>query len=189
VLVLPLVFHSMVEYPFYHSVTHFFLFIVFLWLADAESGLQKEYACQHWFLARMIAIIVPLIVVPFMLTGLQEAYILTKYDRMKNKDPMMLERIINPLPWFALYQFDMHATQLMFGSAFHDKESLNSFVDWAQNFVHSTPRAIIYSQMVKALEQLGKQDEASTWLAEGKRLFPRNQDLQKLYLKDVISSK
>jgi len=188
-LVLPFVFHSMVEYPFYHSVAHFFLFIVFLWLADAESGLQKEYACRYWFLARMVAILVPLIVVPFMLTGLQEAYILTKYDRMKNKDPMMLERIINPLPWFSLYQSDMHSAQLMFGSAFHDKQSLNSFVDWAQSFVRSTPRAIIYSMMVQALEQLDKHDDAAKWLAEGKRLFPRNQDLQKLYLKDISSSK
>jgi len=188
-LVLPLLFHSMVEYPFYHSVTHFFLFIVLLWLADAESGLQKIYVCKYWFLARMVAILVPLVVIPFMLTGLQEAYILTKYDRMKNKEPMILEQIVNPFPWFALYDFDMHSLQFVYGSAFHNEQSLNDFVFWAKRFVHSTPRAIVYLQIVKALEQLGKYDEAEKWLAEGQRLFPRNKNLQAVTLNTASISK
>lgn len=188
-LVLPLLFHSMVEYPFYHSVAHFFFFIIFLWLADAESNQQKEIECNYWFLARVVAILIPIVVVPFMLTGLQTAYIITKYDRMKNKDPMLLEKIVNPLPWFSLYQFDIHSAQLMFGSAFNDKNSLTAFVDWARDFVHSTPRAIVYFQMVKALELLDSHDEAEKWLSEGKRLFPRNQNLQSLSLNAVSSSK
>ncbi len=181
-LVLPLLFHSMVEYPFYHSVAHFFLFIVFLWLADAESGQQKVYACQYWFLARVVAIIIPLIVVPFMLTGLQAAYVLTKYDRTKDKNPQMLEQIINPLPWMMMYEFQMRSVQLTFSAAMHDKAGLESYVDWAKQFLHNTPRAIVYARLVYALQQLNDKEQAQFWLDEGKRLFPRADFLQKISL-------
>ena len=181
-LVLPLLFHSMVEYPFYHSVAHFFLFIVFLWLADAESGQQKVYACQYWFLARVVAIIIPLIVVPFMLTGLQAAYVLTKYDRAKDKNPQMLEQIINPLPWMMMYEFQMRSVQLTFSAAMHDKAGLESYVDWAKQFLHNTPRAVVYGRLVYALQQLNDKEQAQFWLDEGKRVFPRADFLQKISL-------
>lgn len=181
-LVLPLFFHSMVEYPFYHSVAHFFLFIVFLWLADAESDQQKVYACHYWFLARVVAILIPLIVVPFMLTGLQAAYVLTKYDRMKDKNPQILEQIINPLPWMMMYEFQMRSVQLTFSAAMHDKPGLESYVDWAKQFLHNTPRAAVYSQLVYALRQLNDNKQAQFWLDEGKRVFPRADFLQKISL-------
>ena len=181
-LVLPLLFHSMVEYPFYHSVAHFFLFIVFLWLADAESGQQKVYSCQYWFLARVVAIIIPLIVVPFMLTGLQAAYVLTKYDRAKDKNPQVLEQIINPLPWMMMYEFQMRSVQLTFSAAMHDKAGLESYVDWAKQFLHNTPRAVVYGRLVYALQQLNDKEQAQFWLDEGKRVFPRADFLQKISL-------
>lgn len=181
-LVLPLLFHSMVEYPFYHSVAHFFLFIVFLWLADAESGQQKVYSCQYWFLARVVAIIIPLIVVPFMLTGLQAAYVLTKYDRAKDKNPQVLEQIINPLPWMMMYEFQMRSVQLTFSAAMHDKAGLESYVDWAKEFLHNTPRAVVYGRLVYALQQLNDKEQAQFWLDEGKRVFPRADFLQKISL-------
>ncbi len=181
-LALPLFFHSMVEYPFYHSVAHFFLFIVFLWLADAESGQQKVIACHYWFLARFMAILIPLVVVPFMLTGLQTAYVLTKYDRMKDKNPQMLEQIINPLPWMMMYEFQMRGVQLTFSAAMHDKVGLKSYADWAKQFLHNTPRAVVYGQLVYALQQLNDKEQAQFWLDEGKRLFPRADFLQKISL-------
>ncbi|NCB79990.1 MAG: ligase [Bacilli bacterium] len=181
-LVLPLLFHAMVEYPFYHSVAHFFLFIVFLWLADAESGQQKVYACQYWFLARVVAIIIPLIVVPFMLTGLQAAYVLTKYDRMKDKNPQMLEQIVNPLPWMMMYEFQMRSVQLTFSAAMHDKAGLESYVAWAKEFLHNTPRAVVYGRLAYVLQLLNDKEQAQFWLDEGKRLFPRDEFLQKMSL-------
>jgi O-antigen polymerase len=181
-LVLPLLFHSMVEYPFYHSVAHFFLFVLFLWLADAESGLQKVYVCQYWFLARVVAVIIPLIVVPFMLTGLQAAYVLTKYDRAKDKNSQVLEQIINPLPWMMMYEFQMRSVQLTFSAAMHDKAGLESYVDWAKQFLHNTPRAVVYGRLVYALQQLNDKEQAQFWLDEGKRVFPRADFLQKISL-------
>jgi O-antigen polymerase len=181
-LVLPLLFHSMVEYPFYHSVAHFFFFIVLIWFADAEGNSQQVYACQYWFLARVVAIIIPLIVVPFMLTGLQAAYVLTKYDRMKDKNPQMLEQIINPLPWMMMYEFQMRSVQLTFSAAMHDKAGLENYVDWAKQFLHNTPRAIVYARLVYALQQLNDKEQAQFWLDEGKRVFPRADFLQKISL-------
>ena len=128
------------------------------------------------------AIIIPLIVVPFMLTGLQAAYVLTKYDRMKDKNPQMLEQIINPLPWMMMYEFQMRSVQLTFSAAMHDKPGLESYIDWAKQFLHNTPRAVVYSRLVYALQQLGDKAQAQFWLDEGKRVFPRADFLQKISL-------
>lgn len=181
-LVLPLLFHSMVEYPFYHSVAHFFFFIVFLWLADAESGQQEIISCKYWFLARFIAILIPLVVVPFMLTGLQAAYVLTKYDRSQVKNPQVLEQIVNPLPWMMMYEFQMRSVQLTFSAAMHDKAGLESYVDWAKKFLHNTPRAVVYGRLVYALQLLNDKEQTQFWLGEGKRLFPHADFLQKISL-------
>ena len=188
-LIMPLLFHSMVEYPFYHSVAHFFFFIVLIWFADAEGNSQQVYPCQYWFLARLMAIAIPLIVVPFMLTGIQEAYVLTKYDRAKDKNPQVLEQIINPLPWMMMYEFQMRSAQLTFSAVMHDKAGLDSYVDWAKQFLHNTPRAIVYARLVYAFELLNDKQQAQYWLDEGKRLFPQADFLQKIPLssKPVVS--
>jgi O-antigen polymerase len=171
-LILPLLFHCFVEYPFYHSVVHFMVFIIFLWFAAEERGTVKNIACTHFFALKSIALLIPLIVIPFMATGLQELRILMDYEQSKDKNIMMLEKIINPLPQFMLYSFEIHSFQLTMALATHDRPALLGFAAWAEQFLHDTPRALVYAQLVSAYQSLGNESKAKQWLDEGKRIFP-----------------
>lgn len=49
---------------------------------------------------------------------------------MKDKNPQMLEQIVNPLPWMMMYEFQYaNVQQLTFSAAMHDKEALEIYVD------------------------------------------------------------
>lgn len=171
-LILPILFHCMVEYPFYHSVVHFVIFIVFLWYAAEEFGHERQIELTHFFALKCIALLIPLIVIPFMVTGLQELKILTDYEQSKDKNIMMLEKIINPLPQFMLYSYEIKSFQLTMAAATHDQSALLDYVAWAEQFLHDTPRAIVYAQLVEAYRSLDNKSQAQHWLDEGKRVFP-----------------
>lgn len=171
-LILPILFHCMVEYPFYHSVVHFVIFIVFLWYAAEELGHEKLIAVSHFFALKCVALLIPLIVIPFMVTGLQELKILTDYEQAKDKNIMMLDQIVNPLPQFMLYSYEIKSFQLSMAVAMQDRTALLDYVTWAEQFLHDTPRAIVYAQLVSAYRSLNDQPMALHWLDEGKRVFP-----------------
>ena len=81
-----------------------------------------------------------------------------------------------------MYEYEMRNVQLTFSAATHDRAALESYVEWAKQFLHSTPRAIVYARLVYALQQLNDNEQAQFWLDEGKRIFPRADFLQKISL-------
>lgn len=93
-------------------------------------------------------------------------------EQSKDKNIMILEKIINPLPQFMLYSFEIHSFQLTMAMATHDRPALLDFVAWAEQFLHDTPRALVYAQLVSAYHSLGDESKAKYWLDEGKRIFP-----------------
>jgi len=171
-LPLPLFFHAMVEYPFYHSTAHWLALIWLLWFTDAESEQQTVMPLQNWLLLRAMAILIPLITVPFMLTGLQTAWLVTQYERGGMKEPALLNKVINPVPWYSRFMYDVISARLMMALESGNQSELQAYVDWAKGFVNLTPRANVYFNAALALDALGQHDEAIRWRAEGQRLFP-----------------
>ncbi|WP_409420417.1 Wzy polymerase domain-containing protein [Pseudaeromonas sp. ZJS20] len=171
-LPLPLLFHAMVEYPFYHSVAHWFALIWLLWFTDAERAQSKVLPLRNWLLLRALALLIPLLTVPYMLTGLQTAYLVTKFERGGLKEPALLEQVINPLPWYSRFMYDVMTVRLMYGLQSNHPDELKAYVDWAKDFVSLMPRANVYNNLAMALHRLNRPDEALQWRAEGQRLFP-----------------
>lgn len=168
----PLLFHAMVEYPFYHSTAHWLALIWLLWFTDAESEQQTVMPLQNWLLLRAMAILIPLITVPFMLTGLHTSWLITQYERGGMKEPALLNKVINPVPWYTRFMYDVISTRLVMALESGNQSELQAYVDWAKGFVNLTPRANVYFNAALALDALGQHDEAIRWRAEGQRLFP-----------------
>lgn len=171
-LPLPLLFHAMVEYPFYHSVAHWTALICLLWLTDEESDDIRGYSCRFDFLFKSLAILVPLVTVPFMTTGIQTAYLVTQFERGGMKDFTLLERVINPLPWFSRFMYDVMSIRLINAMPTHNTGELQAFVAWAKEFNAVQPRSQLYWNGALALDALQQPEEAARWRAEGARLFP-----------------
>lgn len=171
-LPVPLLFHAMVEYPFYHSVAHWIALMFLLWFTDEESGEGQVIPFAYWLLLRVLAIGIPLLTVPFMLTGMQGAYLITKFERGGMKAPQLLQDVINPLPWHARFMYDIMSLRLIYGLEHHKAEDLQAYVDWARDFVTLSPRAVVYANTAIALDALQQPADALKWRSEGQRLFP-----------------
>lgn len=179
-LVTPILLHTQTEYPFYHAIALWWALLLLIHVVDAEveeEGLAghanwREHVCRPWLLLRFAAIVIPLIVVPFMLTALHTAWVVTKYERGGYKQPALLLDIVNPMAWLTRVEFDVNAVRLMVGLQSNNKGELEAYLDWGQGFVRHTPRANIYANMVIALNALGRREEADHLRAEALVLYP-----------------
>ena len=176
-LVLPILLHTQTEYPFYHAIALWWALLLLIHVLDAEVEEQahanwREYVCRPWLLLRFAAIAILLIVVPFMLTALHTAWVVTKYERGGYKQPALLLDIVNPLAWLTRVEFDVNAVRLMVGLQANNKAELEAYLDWGQAFVRHTPRANIYANMVIALNALGRAEEADRLRADALVLYP-----------------
>lgn len=182
-LVTPIALHTQTEYPFYHSVTHWIIFLMLVWFIDeeCESGSLpqiREIAYPHKLLLRFLAIGIPLIVVPFMLTALHTAWLVTKYERGGYKQPELLLKIVNPVAWLTRVEFDINAVRLSAALTRHDNHELQAYVDWGRAFVRHTPRANIYANMLLALNAMGEHEQADKLRCEALALYPDDPQLK-----------
>ncbi len=181
-LVTPILLHTQTEYPFYHAIVLWWLLLTLIYVVDSEIEETCLVRCgrsswwdmgyRPWLLLRFIAIAIPLLVVPFMLTALHTAWVVTKYERGGYKEPTLLLEIINPMAWLTRVEFDVNAVRLMVGLQTHNKAELEAYLEWGQAFVRHTPRANIYANMVIALNALGRKEAANAMRLEALKLYP-----------------
>ncbi len=176
-LVTPILLHTQTEYPFYHSIAHWWALLLLVHVLDAEveEGAEaswREYTYRPWLLLRFAAIAIPLIVVPFMLTAIHTAWVVTQYERGGYKQPALLLDIVNPMAWLTRVEFDVNAVRLAVGLQANNQAELEAYLDWGQAFVRHTPRANIYANMVIALNALGRTAEADNLRASALMLYP-----------------
>ncbi|MGL5660953.1 MAG: Wzy polymerase domain-containing protein, partial [Aeromonas sp.] len=188
-LVTPILLHTQTEYPLYHAIALWWLLLTLLYIIDSdieETNLAR-YGCNSWWhlvyrpwlLLRFIAIIIPLVVVPFMLTAIHTAWVVTKYERAGYKEPSLLLKIINPMAWLGRVEFDVNTVRLKVGLQTHNAAELEAYVAWGQAFVRHTPRANIYANMVIALNGLNRHDEANALRAAALILYPTDPQLMR----------
>src|SRR5690606_28542071 len=102
-LVTPILLHTQTEYPLYHAIALWWALLLLIHVLDAEveEGMQtaswREYVYRPWLLLRFLAIAIPVLVVPFMLTAIHTAWVVTKYERGGYKDPTLLLDVVNPM--------------------------------------------------------------------------------------------
>ncbi|OBR45975.1 MULTISPECIES: PglL family O-oligosaccharyltransferase [Aeromonas] len=180
-LVTPILLHTQTEYPLYHAIALWWALLMLLYVLDAEVEEElleagraswREHVYRPWLLLRFTAIAIPLLVVPFMLTALHTAWVVTKYERGGYKEPTLLLDVINPMAWLTRVEFDVNSVRLAVGLQSNNKAELEAYLDWGQAFVQHTPRANIYANMVIALDALGRKEEARALRSEALALYP-----------------
>lgn len=181
-LMTPILLHTQTEYPLYHAIVLWWLLLTLIYISDSEIEERNlasrgwsswwDWVYRSWLLLRFVAIVIPLLIVPFMLTALQTAWLVTKYERGGYKEPTLLLDIVNPMAWLTRVEFDVNSVRLMVGLQTNNKAELEAYLEWGQTFVRHTPRANIYANMVIALNALGRQEAANSLRQEALELYP-----------------
>ncbi len=179
-LVFPILLHTQTEYPFYHSVTHWCVFLVLVWYIESRYSVTKQVQFNYTFLLRTSAMLIPLLTTLFMVTTLHTTYLLTKYERSDRKDITPLTKVINPVAWITRLEFNSMMFRLHLALYRNDEEEINNYINWASEISQRTPRANIYINWIRALDHLGQQQTAIELMAQTQRMYPSNKLVQSL---------
>lgn len=178
-LVFPLVLHSQTEYPFYHAIVHWVVFLTLVWYIGCRYGNTKSIAFNYTFLLRTLALLIPLVTSVFMLTTLHTNKLLTQYERSDRSDITPLTKVVNPVAWITRLEFNAMMYRLQIAMYNNDIAELNNYIDWAAEISQQTPRANIYINWVRVLTKLGQHEEAKVLLQRTALLYPSNKLVQR----------
>ena len=179
-LVFPLVLHSQTEYPFYHAIVHWVVFLTLVWYIGSRYGKTQNIAFNYTFLLRTLALLIPIFTSLFMLSTLHTNKLLTQYERSDRTDITPLTKVINPVAWLTRLEFNAMMYRLQIAMYNNDIAELNNYIDWAKEISQQTPRANIYINWVRVLTKLGQDEEAKRLLQRTVQLYPRNKLVQRV---------
>jgi O-antigen polymerase len=172
-LITPLLLHSQLEFPFYTSISHWFVFIILLWFTDIQSSSDKnKISFDKTFLLRFFAVLLPVIFLPFLVTTLQTGLIITAHEKNGHQDIKSFEKIHNPLAWQSRFDANIYSNLLITGIKDKNTDKLQQYIDWGLIRVRFKPRPSVYSNVLLCLRILGKSEQYKKVLSEAKNTFP-----------------
>ncbi|OBT17456.1 ligase [Vibrio sp. UCD-FRSSP16_10] len=174
-LFIPIVLHTQLEYPFYHSAIHWVTFIILLYWVDQRTARYRQFSFGRLskLCLRSSSLLLPILTCAYMLTALHTNYVLTKFEQSKPKNPDILEQVTNPIAWKDRYEWDIHSTLLNIGIATKQKQHIQAYVDWSLPFIKEKPRPALYKNLIIAYQALDQDQLANAIRGEAKFLFPR----------------
>jgi O-antigen polymerase len=171
-LILPILIHTQTELPFYLSLIHWFLFIFLLYCIDEDFGEWQVKKMPWKIFPRIVAVIIPGIIIPYMVTALQTGYVLTKFERTGLKDTRLLLSAWNPKSLHKKFDTQARRIHLNFAKKTRNNEVLQDFIQWAEKYVKHSPYPFIYYDLATAYEAIGDKEKAWEVYNKAKYLFP-----------------
>ena len=189
-LFVPLILHSQLEYPFYHSAIHWITFVILLFWVDqrARSYRTTNITLITSTLLRVMSLVVPTLVSFYMLTALHTNYILTKFETSETKDPQLLEQVTNPIIWKDRYDWDIYSTYLNIGLNLQEAKYIQPYIDWSLKIIREKPRPAFYNNLIIAYQGLGDTERAEQIRTEAQYLFPARDFTSVQYIAPTIDA-
>ena len=163
-LLLPIILHSLLEYPFYHSTIHWIYLIAILWFIEAQhhSNALRQITLPNGIkvLANVSGILLLLGAVVYFSILLHTSYHLEAYKRSNNQKIEHITSIIHPLAWQDHYQLIIYQQGLINGYRQQNPEALLRYIEWGAEFVKYRPRKAVYQNMLSAIDTLRKNNSA-----------------------------
>lgn len=180
-LFIPIVLHSQLEYPFYHSAAHWLIFIILIFWVDQRVSKYKtqSFSVISKTLFRVLSLVIPILTSFYMLSALHTNYILTQFERSAPKDPDILKQVTNPVVWKDRFDWDVYSTYLNIGLYTEDSALIKPYVSWSLDIIKTKPRPAFYSNLILAYQGLSDPSRAEQVRAEARFLFP-NKDFSKV---------
>jgi len=174
-ILMPILIHTQVEYPFYHSLAHWIIFLTLLYIADAEVGVKLTHNYGLHKLMIIPAVLIPLFVMKNMANTLDTLYVLTDFDRSGMKDYNLVTKIKKPGALHLKYDDAILKSLFDIGLETHNEKTLNLFLVEAKSFIKHTHLLHVYYAMSAALSALEREDEAQAIMDRIHYLFPKSE--------------
>ncbi|HIF9203952.1 TPA: Wzy polymerase domain-containing protein [Photobacterium damselae] len=172
-LFFPIIFHSMVEYPFYHSIIHWVVFIVLIYFVDSlnkYSFHKKNIKCL--WLINILNVIYPCCITLYMLSSLYSGYQLNQFESHRPYNVKYLNGVNNTISWKMRYEWDLNINNLRIGMENKDYELISNYIIWAKQMIYSWPEPELYESLIDAYIAIGNINDASIIKERAFFLFP-----------------
>lgn len=180
-LFFPIVLHTQLEYPFYHSAIHWVIFIILIYWVDQLTAPYQivSFSKISKSLLSVLSLIIPIITAFFMITALHTNNVLSRFEYTRPINPDLLNQVSNPSVWKDRFDWDVYSTQLNIGLHLDKPEYIQPYIDWATQIIKRKPRAAFYSKLIAAYQAIGDNRKAEEVRKEASFLFPA-QDFSKI---------
>lgn len=165
-LMLPILLHSQLEYPFSHSITHwFYLVLIFAVISqilkegNSENSESVENSTSENLTIKAVYLsgfVIVLTIVPYMLTTLHTQWQMEKFKQSNYLAVENIKNVINSHAWQDHYQLIIYGQGLTNGYKNQDVQALLRYINWGAEFVEHTPRLALYQNMITAIDTLEK---------------------------------
>ncbi|MFZ6038933.1 PglL family O-oligosaccharyltransferase [Vibrio natriegens] len=174
-LFIPIVLHSQLEYPFYHSLVHWVIFIILIYWVDQRVARYRQggFTKITKSLLRIVSLALPAVFTFYMVSALHTNYILTKFETTRPTNPDILSQVSNPVVWKDRFDWDVYSTFLTIGLNKQDPSLIQPYIDWSLNIIKDKPRPAFYNNLILAYQGLDDGSKAEQIRAEAQFLFPR----------------
>jgi O-antigen polymerase len=178
-LFFPIVLHTQTEYPFYHSIAHWLLFVLFIFVVDALAKKQRVRRLKSTILIGTAGALIPVTTALFMATTLHAASVLRKYETVPGTSPEILYSIVNPMVWRERILWRVR-TNLMLGSlASGDTSQVQPFIELVEARIQTMPRKENFQDLIFAYDVLGESEKAELVFLDAQYRFP-SQEFRRL---------
>lgn len=171
-LLFPIVFHTQTELPFYHSMVHWVVFIMILYLIDSLANKPKVHRLKSTLLIGVAGIVIPLFTTVFMVTTLQAGAILTRYEMDRNTPVETLLNIRNPIVWRDRIQLKLRTDLMYRGLASGDDSQVQPYIEMLNEIVKTKPRWQYFQNLILAHDFIGQSELAAARAEEAGYRFP-----------------
>ncbi|MEE3880497.1 PglL family O-oligosaccharyltransferase [Vibrio sp. YYF0003] len=174
-LFIPIVLHSQLEYPFYHSLVHWVIFIILIYWVDQRVARYRQggFTKITKSLLHIVSLALPAVFTFYMVSALHTNYILTKFETTRPTNPDILNQVSNPVVWKDRFDWDVYSTFLTSGLQTQDPSLIQPYIDWSLNIIKDKPRPAFYNNLILAYQGLDDGSKAEQIRAEAQFLFPR----------------
>ena len=173
-LFLPIILHSQIEYPFYHSAIHWITLILLVYWVDQRTNryYQLNLSAATRFIVKPFAFFLPMATLLFMLSTLHTNYVLTQFEQSTVKSRDLLADVTNLAVWSERYEWDIHVTSLNIGLIKSNTLLVEKYVHWSLPIMKEKPRPAFYRNLILAYRYLNEESKANQVLSEALFLFP-----------------
>lgn len=171
-LFFPIVLHTQTEYPFYHSVIHWVIFVMLIYFADTLGNQTRSKAVKSTLLLGTAGVVIPVITTAFMVTTLHASRVLDRYETNPGTSPEILLSIVNPMVWRERLLFQVRSSQMYIAFAQGDISQVQPFIDLLEDAIVTKPRWQHYQSLIFAYDFLNQLEQSDWYLEEAERRFP-----------------
>ncbi|MGR5366467.1 Wzy polymerase domain-containing protein [Photobacterium damselae] len=171
-MLFPLIFHSMVEYPFYHSIIHWVIFIVLMYFLDCKFIYKNEIKLKNTSVGKVFAVIFPVCIFGYMLSSLYSGLQLNKFEIRRPYDTRYLAKVNNKLSWGNRLEWDLNVNNLRLGIKNYNHKLINDYIFWAKVKIQDWPEPDLYRSLIDAYKAIGDVENAFIVKNQAMYLYP-----------------